>query len=66
MSVALFAMVVKEMLIIISQGLQYHCRNVLEIIIIFQKIRYKNLNRKGGGAQNVLLSGKFKQWLNIT
>ena len=21
---------------------------------------------KGGGAQNVLLSGKFKQWLNIT
>ena len=49
MSVALFAMVVKEMLIIISQGLQYHCRNVLEIIIVFQKIRYKNLNRKGGG-----------------
>ena len=21
---------------------------------------------KGGAAQNVLLSGKFKQWLNIT
>ena len=21
---------------------------------------------KGGGPQNVLLSGKFKQWLNIT
>ena len=26
----------------------------------------QSMNKRGGGPQNVLLSGKFKQWLNIT
>ena len=30
------------------------------------KVRLLKILQKGGRPQNVLLSGKFKQWLNIT